>query len=699
MLRRTFIRSLKRAAALTLAWPLLLKSRTALGRGIPLPPRRATEPYSFTTRNLNFSMADGVRLAATLYIPKAQTKNERFPALLEMLPYRKDDLFALRDYERASHFAKRGYVVARVDVRGTGGSEGALPNREYSQQELTDATTIIDQLSKQPWSNGKVGMYGISWSGFNALMVAKKRPPALKAVLAVHASDNQYLNDIHYIDGVLHMDTYSHQISSDNALPQSPHYTLNESYFRDRFDQKPWIFTWFHHQQNDAFWRDESLGFQQPLPLPAYLIGGLLDGYRDFILSVGQDANAPIIAEIGPWNHAWPDDGEPGPNHDWQQRAVRWWDYWLKGIDTGILKEPHFMVFVRAGHEPSTNEKETPGHWRCYPSWPPKNQQHQRLYLSSRHRLQEKMEAQTLPSQAHQLAYQPGSGMTAGVWWGEQTGDMAADDAQSLIYDSPPLSTPLTIIGQPEISLRIAADAGYYHWSVRLEDVSPTGKVSLVSGVLIHPSQRLSGLTPQPLPPGQAATLKAKIHVTTWTFKPGHRIRLAISNAQFPMAWPTPHRGNTTLILGANTWLTLPLAPADNQQPCKLPPPAMGDAHPQGRILTPENNQITIHHDPDTGEAAYAITNASAWSLGPKNFEEQESYRWSVNETNPATAEFKGDRQVTISLQTRKLELKSSTLIRSDANNFYLTFTRYLLENGQGVRTRTWSEAIPRNQQ
>ena len=212
-------------------------------------------------------------------------------------------------------------------------------------------------------------MYGISWSAFNALMTAQRKPPALKAIIAAHGSTDLYYNDVHYIDGALHIDSYAHQIDTDNALPRSPDYAVDEAYFSQRFDREPWIFTWLRQQQDGDFWRRESVRLKPPLEVPAYVIGGLLDGYRDFVLDVVQTAKAPVIADIGPWNHAWPEYGKPGPNYEWRQKAVRWWDHWLKGVDTGMLNEPRWTAFMRTGHG-ADPQQDTPGHWRCDAQWP-----------------------------------------------------------------------------------------------------------------------------------------------------------------------------------------------------------------------------------------------------------------------------------------------------------------------------------------
>ncbi len=153
-------------------------------------------------------MPDGVRLSATLYMPDNAKPGEKFPALLEYLPYRKDDATAARDYPIHTYFAARGYVSARVDIRGFGSSEGVPTDREYSLQEQLDGEQVIAWLASQPWSNGKVGMFGISWGGFNSIQMAMRHPPALKAILAVDATDALFHDDVHYVDGLMHFDEF-----------------------------------------------------------------------------------------------------------------------------------------------------------------------------------------------------------------------------------------------------------------------------------------------------------------------------------------------------------------------------------------------------------------------------------------------------------------------------------------------------------
>lgn len=653
--------------------------------------------YDFTLETGLLRMKDGVQLSVTYYRPTAKTPDETFPVLMEMVPYRKDDFFALGDYEYGAYFARRGYVVARVDVRGTGGSEGPVPVSEYSEAEISDAVQLIDQFSKMPWSNGKVGMYGISWSAFNALMTAHRKPPALKGIIAAHGSSDLYYNDVHYIDGALHIDTYAHQIDTDNAMPQSPDYRIDDTYFKNRFDREPWLFTWMREQQDSTFWRKESVQHKGPLEVPAYLIGGLLDGYRDFVTHVSQNATAPVIAEIGPWNHAWPEYGTPGPNYEWRQKALRWWDHWLKGADNGILDEPRRMAFMRTGHPPATDLDTIPGYWRCDTQWPVDGSHIRRLYPQAGKQLGETVAQQTTDS----LRYLAGTGMAAGGWWGEQTGDMAADDVNSLVYDSAPLTEAVDIMGIPQVRLRVVADAPLYQWTVRLEDVAPDGKVSLVSGGIINPSQRESRLHPKALVPGEATTLNATTRYTTWRFKPGHRIRLAVANAQFPMIWPTPTAGTTQLLIGANTWIALPQIPVQETSPvsCELPPPDTNEPAPFGKELDKTDPVFRSERNDETGDSTFTTGSDTSWTIDDNTFKSSESYKWHVNDAAPANARYEAERRNIFTIKGDEIDMVARAMIQSDATHFNVTFTRILHKNGTLVREKTWTERIPRKYQ
>src|SRR5262249_34327183 len=219
----------------------------------PSPPK-----YEIAFREAVIPMPDGGNLAADVYLPSGGPRGERFPVLLEYLPSRKNEARG-RDYPLYSYFVRRGYAVARVDIRGTGNSEGKLIAYEYTDQEQTDGEAVIDWLSKQPFSTGKVGMFGISWGGFNSIHMSMRNPPALKAIIAICATDDLYQDDVHFIDGMMHVDSWEMSQDLANLLPAPPDYKIDDKYFEDRFDTRPWMLTYKRQQRDGPFWKRTAL--------------------------------------------------------------------------------------------------------------------------------------------------------------------------------------------------------------------------------------------------------------------------------------------------------------------------------------------------------------------------------------------------------------------------------------------------------
>lgn len=520
------------------------------------PPSPAT--YGVRMENVWIPVKDGVRLAATLYMPDGAKPGEKFPALLDYLPYRKDDSTAAGDYPKNAYFARRGYVAARVDIRGFGSSEGRPTDREYSEQEQLDGEQVIHWLATQPWSNGKVGMYGISWGGFNALQMAMRNPPELKAIIATDATEELFHDDIHYIDGLMHVDEFELNMDMAPGMTGAPEYTLDEKVLGLRFDAAPWSLEYFEHQRHGLFWRSPVRPLGE-IKVPCFLIGGLADGYRDSIPRMLEQVTAPVKALIGPWNHSYPNDADFGPRIEWREDAVRWWDYWLKGRDTGVLQDPKFVIYMRHWFPPDPNLESVPGEWRAETGWPPQGQKDSVLYLQPNHALS----AESGPKRTHRLKYVPSIGVEAGFWWGELLSDQRPVDAFSLVYDSAPLPEEVAIMGRPHALLEASADAPLANWFARLSDVAPGGTVTQITGAGLSGAQRDSMTDPKPLEPGRIDPLDIEMHLTTWVFPKGHRIRLSVSNARWPMVLSTPYDMTTSLQLGGShgSRVSLPIVP------------------------------------------------------------------------------------------------------------------------------------------
>lgn len=683
---------------------LVVIACVAAGAGLPASARPVGEQgrhpeHRFTIEPLWLVMRDAIHLSATVFRPIPCVPGEVFPVLLEMLPYRKDDSFYLRDYPHYSFFARRGFIAVKVDVRGTGSSEGRVPPREYSAEEIEDAVEVIEAVARLGGANGRVGMWGISWGGFNALQVAMRRPPALGAILAAHASDDLYHDDVHYLDGILHLDLYQLEIDHEMGLPRSPDYPLDEAYFRDRFEAEPWLLTYLRHPLDGPFWREGSLrGQYERLAVPAFLIGGLADLYRDSVVRTLENARVPVEAQIGPWNHDFPDTGVPGPNHEWRDQAVRWWDRWLADAPGEVrVAVPRLAVFVRAGHPPDPALERAPGHWRLE-EWPIRRSRPVRLYPAPGGRLGAARGRRARDS----LRYAPGSGTAAGDWWGDTPADMAADDAGSLVYDTAPLASPIEVVGTPRVSLRASADARLAHWVARLEDVAPDGRVTLVTGGAINGAQRHDRLRPAALVPGAVETIAFALHFTTWTFRAGHRIRLAVTNAQFPMLWPTPDLMTTTLDVGdGRTWLELPQVPFEARPRLSMPRVRPRLSRPDAREVDVPGGSLrrrVVQGGPGGG-VRYEVETRRRYEIGARRFVVDGTCVYATREDRPALSSFAGRMTTVVERPPSRLELATHMQVRSTRDELHVRLERAVSRDGVTLRRRVWRERIPRRLQ
>jgi hypothetical protein len=669
---------------------------------VPSVKGRGASPsllYGVRAEEVWIPMKDGTRLAACLHIPTGGKPDEKFPALLEYLPYRKDDGL-LEQYPNHSYFAHRGYVSAQVDIRGTGRSEGHTPDREYSEQELADGMEVIAWLARQPWSNGNVGMFGISWGGFNSLQLAMRRPPALKAILAACATEKLYNEDIHFLDGMLHVDEYEPEIDLKTAMTRAPDFPLDEKTLEARFDNPPWFILYKRHQHDGEFWR-EPVSSLDAIQIPVFLIGGFIDGYRDSIPRMLAHLKTPVKAIIGPWNHTFPDDANPGPQIEWRDEAIRWWDHWLKGKQNGAMDGPRVAVYMRHWYPPGLDLTEIPGEWLSEETWPPGDLHEETLCLNSDHSLA----LSGSPTDVHSLKYIPSAGLiNSALWWGDLSIDQRPADAFSLVYDSAPLNEDTAILGTPQAFLEVSATAPLAHWFVRLSDVAPDGPVNLVTGGGMNGAQRESMSEPEDLEPGRAYSLRIPLHFTSWVFPRGHRMRLAVSNALFPIIWPTPYAMTTSLHLGGQrpSHLVLPVVPLENHLPRPhFLPPTPSDPLP---------GAYSIRNDLLPGEFIIERNEVRQVTRMEQNYysatefpwgQEKHHAKWTfdVQDTHPDVSSVRVETDTFVDLRDRALTWRGILDFRSDKTHFFYRYERELLRNGQLVREKKWEETLDRDHQ
>ena len=333
-------------------------------------------------------MSDGVRLSARIWMPEDADESPA-PAILEYIPYRKRDGTRVWDEPRHRYWAGHGYACIRLDIRGTGESEGLITD-EYARQEQDDAVEAIAWIAAQPWCTGKVGMTGISWGGFNSLQVAARRPAALRAIITHCSTDDRYADDVHYMGGCLLIDNFFWGSAFFMLMARPGDPEIQGEGWRDQWRERlehwePVAATiWQPHPQRDRYWKHGSVcESYADIECAVYAVGGWNDGYSNAVPRLLANLQCPRKGLVGPWGHKYPQDAIPGPSIGFLQHALRWWDHWLKGEDTGIMDEDQYTVWLDEPQAPRAFLPLSKGRWVTEPAWPSPNIEHRTLFLNA----------------------------------------------------------------------------------------------------------------------------------------------------------------------------------------------------------------------------------------------------------------------------------------------------------------------------
>ncbi|DAZ93980.1 TPA: hypothetical protein N0F65_005491 [Lagenidium giganteum] len=548
--------------------------------------------------NVWIPLNDGTRLSARLWMPEPMGDGSpwrvRFAVVLEYLPYRKSDWTAPRDARNHDWLAQRGFAVARVDIRGSGNSDGD-EDGEYTAQELQDGLEVIAWLAKQEWCNGNVGMFGKSWGGFNGLQMAALRPPALKGIVSLNSIDDRYADDIHYMGGCVvgsEALSWATVMLAWNARPPAPETSgATEEAWRERWRRRlerhrPWLHDWLAHQARDDFWRHGSICEDfSAVECPVLAIGGWADGYHNgvFRMIAGIDGTKGLRKGIiGPWSHEWPNVATPGPQVGFLDICKQWWDHCLYQEPTDVTKLPDLQVYVKDTlPNPSAQVREYPGYWKAIERVEGLHQLYKTFDCLPDRKLVEhgavrpSSSSSTLSIRSHSLH---------GVWSGEwlsfggpdMPGDQMHEDALALSWSSDTLDQPLEVIGFPEVHLTVQSTTQQALIMVRLCDVDPaTGSSTLVSRGVLNLSHR-RGHAPEHLehmPINTWTPVKIKLNSCAYRIASGRRLLLAVTPSYWPMVWPSPQQ--TTLTIGFHGENTLRLPVASGSMVCPVQTPAV----------------------------------------------------------------------------------------------------------------------------
>jgi putative CocE/NonD family hydrolase len=635
-------------------------------------------------------LSDGCRLAARIWLPD-DAESDPVPAVLEYLPYRKNDGTVVRDSVRQPYLAGHGYAAVRVDMRGTGESDGILED-EYTEREQADGLEVIAWLAAQPWCTGAVGMTGISWGGFNSLQLAARRPPALKAIMTLCSTDDRYADDVHYRGGCVFASDMLHWASSMltwNARPPDPR--LRDDWrevWLDRLERTPfYLEPWLAHQRRDDYWRHGSVCEDySAIECPVYAVGGWADGYTNAVFRLLAGLSVPRKGLVGPWAHAFPDDALPGPSIGWLQECVRWWDQWLIGRDTGIMDEPMLRVWMEDSVAPQPMFDVRQGRWVSEDAWPsPRIEPRSSSFAGER-----------------TLAPVQSVGACAGVWCAEGQGadlaaDQRADDVYSLCFDLGLLDEPVELLGLPTVTLELAVDRPQALVCVRLCDVFPDGMSALVTRGLLNLTHRNGHETPVPLEPGRREKVRVELDSIAYSVPPGHRLRVAVSSTYWPWAWPSPEPVTLTIYGGQ---LDLSVRPPREEG---LPDAGEPEHTPalETELVVPGVGSRTIVRDLATGlvEQRFDYDLGGTVRLVPIELESTDtsSTTYSVREGDPISAGVRFEATSGMARADWQARAEVSSRMTCTADAFHVEATLDAYEDDARVFTRTWTLAFPRD--
>jgi len=651
--------------------------------------------------DMGIVMPDGCRLSARVWMPD-DADQDPVPVILEHLPYRKRDGTTARDALTHPYFAGHGYACIRVDMRGNGDSQGLMDD-EYSEQELQDACDVIAWAASQPWCNGNVGMMGISWGGFNSLQVAAKQPEALKAIITLCSTDDRYADDIHYKGGLLLNENLGWGSTMLSYSSRSPDPALVGDKWRDmwlsRLENEPFLpAVWLRHQRRDAYWKRGSVceDFSQ-IKAATLAVGGWGDAYKNAVARIVEGVQAPAKGLIGPWIHKYPHFAVPKPAIGFLQEALRWWDHWLKGIDTGVENDPAMRLYMMDSVPPRDWYEERPGRWIAEQEWPSGNIAPRRLHLGPEGRLGDTAAA----LDGMEVATPQDCGIAGGeycaIWLGpELPGDQRQDDEKSVCFDTEPLDASLDIVGAPVIRLKLAADHERAMVAVRLCDVQPDGSSTRITYGVLNLTHRQSHEFPEEMVPGETAEITLKLDDIAYSVAAGHRLRVAISSTYWPLVWPSPRPVTLTLEEGT---IDLPVRPSGSGDEVSFAEPE-GATPWQVETLRKSANSRKVERDPETGKVSLTIVDDFGeirdTDHGLVNGGVAREW-WTIDADNPLSASGKTHWTSTLSRNEWSLRTETFSEMRSDAKNFYLFGRIEAYEGKELIFERDFKEEIPRD--
>lgn len=644
------------------------------------------------------TLADGTRLAARIWMPEGEGP---FPAVLEYLPYRKRNGTSPRDESTYPVFADAGIAGVRVDIRGSGESGGVIDG-EYTERELSDGCEVIAWIAAQDWSNGSVGMMGISWGGFNGLQIAALKPPALKAVISIASTVDRYNDDIHYKNGThlsAQMSWAATMLAYQTRAPDPE--IVGEDWrgmWLERLENEPLMLEeWLSHQRRDEFWKHGSISEDfADYNVPSLVIAGWADGYRNTPFKALEGAPGVVRGMVGPWIHKYPHFAWPKPRTDFHAEAIAWWNRWLRDDET-VADVPPLRAYILDGVRPERWRGHDAGWWVAVDR--PQSGEWRDFGVDAHGRLSEGAAEGT----GEALLHSPlDTGTAAGEWFtlvpdSEIAGDQRGDDAGSLCFETEPLTEEQIFLGQPEITLTLRSAAQAANLAVRVNDVHPDGAATRVSFGVLNLAHRDGNEIPSPVPVDQPVTLRIRLDACGYRFAPGHRIRVALSSSYWPTILPQPV--NPVLSLDtASLRLRMPVLGA--HRVIDLPEPANPDPLPQYEELEPGHSHRRVIRDLQTGVTEFVKDSDTGRHRHPGNgleMHESTLERWSIRADDPLSMEGHANWVCRMGRGDWQVETRSSLSLRCTADDWLVEASVEAFEGETSVFSRSRNLTIPRD--
>ncbi|SFM13142.1 hypothetical protein SAMN04487943_108110 [Gracilibacillus orientalis] len=657
--------------------------------------------------NIWIPMSDGAKLAATIWLPEDAVENP-VPAILEYIPYRQNDFTAIRDSVRHPYFAGHGYASIRVDIRGSGNSDGVLMD-EYLKQEHDDALEILDWIGDQDWSTGAVGMIGKSWGGFNGLQVAARQHPALKTIITLCSTDDRYADDVHYKGGnVLASDMlwWASTMFAYNARPQDPA-VVGESWKENWLDRlentPPFVEEWLSHQRRDDYWKHGSVceDFSK-VDIPVFAVSGWQDGYTNAVFRLLEHLPNESKGLVGPWAHEYPEVATPEPNIGFLQECLRWWDHWLKGMDTGMMEEPKLISWIQDSELPQVTYEKRPGKWVGDNKWPSDNVQMAKWWMKGKTITTNPVneaDQVVIPSvQEH--------GFYNGVFcpFG-QPGDLPADqrleNGKAVVFTSDPLEDTIDLLGKPVFHAEFSVDQENAFIVAKVNDKAPTGESTMITWGMLNLNHLDSQEHPQSLEPGKKYQVSVDLNVLGQQIPAGHSVELVLSPTYWPQAWPSPKPVNLTVYQNENTYLALPvrtIQPEDKEVGSHFQVPETAQVI-EKEVLRKEKRTREVRHDlingiwkledfSDEGERKLLTNGVEHGSINNNTF--------SIKENDPLSAKITCEWELVVGRDDWQTKLDTFSKMTSDEENFYLFNRLIAFENGEEIFQKEWKKTIKR---